>query len=398
VEQLDPPAPSPPLPEDQQDGPGEEFTTKPCDGFYRVYPHRPTVDPDKHTNVTGTNDVPTFSAPAPDRSGWFQGMTRSLAGLLPSNIYSPFANATHFWLYYYNRSSVQKSKSDLNDLIGVLKKPEVSLEDIGDFSAEKGNAALDKHEDTFSPDDGWDSQDISIPVPCPSARVPEKKAPVFDVTGLRFRRIVSVITSAFQSSSFHTMHLTPFKLFKVQPNGDSERAYSELYNSDAYYNKHVKVRDEFKSQTSLEVVLAALMIWSDSTHLATFGPASLWPIYLFFGNQSKYIRGKPTTFSAHHIAYIPSVGALQNLLYFLLTRHQFPATFSGWFQVLFGKLPKTPLLTFMKRELMQRVWRVLLGADFIHAYLHGVVIRCADGVERLVFPRIFTYSADYPEK
>ena len=50
-----------------------------------------------------------------------------------------------------------------------------------------------------------------------------------------------------------------------------------------------------------------MMVWSDSTHLAEFGNASLWPIYLFFGNQSKYSRAKPTDFAAHHIAYMPKV-------------------------------------------------------------------------------------------
>jgi hypothetical protein len=40
---------------------------------------------------------------------------------------------------------------------------------------------------------------------------------------------------------------------------------------------------------TLETVVAAVMLWSDSTHLASFGTASLWPIYLFLGNQSKYV-------------------------------------------------------------------------------------------------------------
>ena len=49
------------------------------------------------------------------------------------------------------------------------------------------------------------------------------------------------------------------------------------------------------------------MIWSDSTALAQFGTASLWPIYLYIGNQSKYTRAKPTSMSAHHLAYLPKV-------------------------------------------------------------------------------------------
>ncbi|KIK31508.1 hypothetical protein CY34DRAFT_33015, partial [Suillus luteus UH-Slu-Lm8-n1] len=35
---------------------------------------------------------------------------------------------------------------------------------------------------------------------------------------------------------------------------------------------------------------------------------------------------------------------------------------------------------------------------FLDAYRHGIVLWCPDGILRRVFPRIFTYSADYPEK
>jgi hypothetical protein len=47
---------------------------------------------------------------------------------------------------------------------------------------------------------------------------------------------------------------------------------------------------------------------------------------------------------------------------------------------------------------MHGVWNLLLDADFRNAWLNGVPIMFSDGVIRLVFPRIFTYSADYPEK
>jgi hypothetical protein len=40
----------------------------------------------------------------------------------------------------------------------------------------------------------------------------------------------------------------------------------------------------------------------------------------------------------------------------------------------------------------------MLDDQFIEAYQHGIVIHCVDGVWRRVYPRIFTYSADYPEK
>ncbi|KIJ58627.1 hypothetical protein HYDPIDRAFT_49315, partial [Hydnomerulius pinastri MD-312] len=56
------------------------------------------------------------------------------------------------------------------------------------------------------------------------------------------------------------------------------------------------------------------------------------------------------------------------------------------------------VLTHCKRELFHGVWKVLMDDEFIDAYRNGIVVKCYDGVERRVFPRIFTYSADYPEK
>ncbi|KIK31555.1 hypothetical protein CY34DRAFT_66194, partial [Suillus luteus UH-Slu-Lm8-n1] len=51
-----------------------------------------------------------------------------------------------------------------------------------------------------------------------------------------------------------------------------------------------------------------------------------------------------------------------------------------------------------RRELFHACWNILLDADFVRAYRHGIVLQCPDGILRRVFPRIFTYSADYPEK
>ena len=47
---------------------------------------------------------------------------------------------------------------------------------------------------------------------------------------------------------------------------------------------------------------------------------------------------------------------------------------------------------------MHGVWKFLLDEDFIHAYKYGMVVKCVDGIECWVYPRFFTYSADYPEK
>ena len=46
---------------------------------------------------------------------------------------------------------------------------------------------------------------------------------------------------------------------------------------------------------------------NDCTHLAQFGQAKAWPIYAYFGNQSKYTHCKPSTHSAQIVGYVPPV-------------------------------------------------------------------------------------------
>ena len=59
---------------------------------------------------------------------------------------------------------------------------------------------------------------------------------------------------------------------------------------------------------------------------------------------------------------------------------------------------KKNIITHCRRELSQAAWRHLLDAEFLHAYRYGIVIKCSDGVTRRIYPRFFTYTADYPEK
>lgn len=62
------------------------------------------------------------------------------------------------------------------------------------------------------------------------------------------------------------------------------------------------------------------------------------------------------------------------------------------------KTQKKDILAHCRRELIHAVWTHILDDDFIHAMEYGIVIKSSDGIERRVYPRIFTYSADYPEK
>ncbi|KAJ2971466.1 hypothetical protein NUW54_g12501 [Trametes sanguinea] len=89
----------------------------------------------------------------------------------------------------------------------------------------------------------------------------------------------------------------------------------------------------------------------------------------------------PSSFATHHLAYIPSL----------------PDVMQRAYEQAYGSPPTTAVLRFCKKELMQQR-TLLLDDDFVNTYVHGSVVKCADGITRRLFPHILTYSADYPEK
>lgn len=49
------------------------------------------------------------------------------------------------------------------------------------------------------------------------------------------------------------------------------------------------------------------MFASDETHLTSFGDAQIWPVYMHFGNESKYRRGKASLKLFEEVAYFQKV-------------------------------------------------------------------------------------------
>ncbi|KAF8227050.1 hypothetical protein L208DRAFT_1298623, partial [Tricholoma matsutake] len=158
--------------------------------------------------------------------------------------------------------------------------------------------------------------------------------------------------------------------------------YGKVYASEAFREMEDEVETMKPPGEALESVVVPIMAYSDSTHLAMFGTASLWLIYFFIGLTSKYIHAKPTSFSAHHLAYIPSL----------------PDWVQDTYKLVYGVAATSDMLTFLKCELIHTIWGLLLNKEFLHAYMFGIIVLCADGIQRHLFPCFFTYSADYPEK
>ena len=77
---------------------------------------------------------------------------------------------------------------------------------------------------------------------------------------------------------------------------------------------------------------------------------------------------------------------------------QLPHDFQDKYHKHYGNASSDDVYTHCKRELMHTIWKLLLDGQFADAYKNGIVIKFFDGITHRVFPRFFTYSADYPEK
>ena len=207
----------------------------------------------------------------------------------------------------------------VNDLVhNVILHPEFTPSDLEGFNAVTAIRRFEREHFSkpgpgLTVGNGWKEGSVSIRVPCTGVKQKESEAPEFVVSGILYRDVVEVITAELEDpDGFSNIHVTPYmEWWNPGPGKDPVRVYSEIYNSDAMLEADKEMRDNLGTahgpDDNLEAFVVSALLYSDSTHLASFGTASLWPIYLFLGNVSKYIRSKPSSFSAHHIAYIPTV-------------------------------------------------------------------------------------------
>jgi hypothetical protein len=287
-------------------------TTEPNDfGVYREYPTGiPSFTPDEFSGMDSLCISPTFTQSESSPSSTIRTNPRL-------NFFAPYPNVSTFRLmHWYQSISSTKSLGELNRLVNdVLLAPNFNPHHLENFSAVREADRIDSHHDDvssiFSTEDGWIETSVSIPVPIEKRhnmpRMTEATAPRFEAHGLFYRKITEVVKAALKESDALQYHLAPFREFwQASPDDPVERLYSEIYTSDVLIEAHESIQHSM-SNCELEKVVIPLMLWSDSTQLASFGTASLWPVYLFFGNLSKYVRAKPSSFSAHHIAYIPKV-------------------------------------------------------------------------------------------
>ena len=210
-----------------------------------------------------------------------------------------------------------KMAQGMDDLAELFSSGEVTAEELSGFKAVTELRHLDDFAANSPIASGpWQTGSITIKMPCPRANKPlfsiEADAPDFEIPGIRYRSLVNLIASKVQDPSISESFIcTPFTEWWCPSRGTAEPiwVYGEAYSS----NIAVRLFEEVKGipapsdQPQVENAIVLLMLGSDSTHLASFGTASLWPLYVYFGNMSKYEAGRPSEPAASHLAYLPKV-------------------------------------------------------------------------------------------
>ncbi|RXW14870.1 hypothetical protein EST38_g10985 [Candolleomyces aberdarensis] len=303
---------------------------------------------------------------------------------------SPYPNRSCYELgdWYWSDDS-GKSKESFNKLVSIVTSDHFSTEDVkaadweginrvlGSSEFEKGDSGQQWQGDGTS----WNTTPVTIQVPFNRSCKPPPEGPKpYTVEEFRYRPLLPLIVDKIKSTSGQEFfHHIPHELrWQPGPEKADVRVHCEMYQSDAFLHAYEEVQSlPAPDGCDLPRCVVGLMFASDETMLTSFGNAKLWPLYMFFANDSKYRRNKQSLKLGDHL----------------------PDDFKDFYMGHSGKdSVSQAVFTHCQRELFHEQWKALLDDEFLDAYEHGVVIECLDGVKRRFYPRILTYSADYPEK
>ncbi|TEB37734.1 hypothetical protein FA13DRAFT_1704897 [Coprinellus micaceus] len=278
-------------------------------------------------------------------SGWWRQLgSDSSLQVVAAQKEPPVNNSTFLLLqWYWDPTTATKTFADADKLVkDVILHPDFTKEDFENYlgtarETEKLNQFLNSPESLLPTSDRWMQSSLSLPLPCPGYDFTTTNPPVFKVDGLYHRKMLDVIKASLSEPSAQYLHFTGFEeYFKPPLGGRDQRIYSEIYNSNAFLRAEERVKKQAAASGSqLKASVLALQLGDKI--------------------QDAYIK------EFHHA-------------------------------------PQSALLTHLHKELFQLIWYELIDEEFVKAYNDGFKWKCADGITRLLFPRILTYSADYPEK
>ena len=281
-------------------------------GVYRVYARKPLHALPQCGNLNTSSDFRLDTAPN-------QGPPHLDMQTLP--YYHPFSNpsAAAMLAIHHLGASSTRSINHTNGMANILVglDTELSISDLSKFSAAVEHRKLDDYlsstpDSRFQHEDGWIESSVRIRLPLDKKKMPETDAAEFEIGGVFHRDIINIISSVYQSDVVKSFNHIPYKEFwKPSEDAPPERLYGEIFSSQTMLEADDDIckccLENDLDHSDLEAVSVPILLYSDSTHLASFGTASCWPVYMFFGSQSKYVRAMPTSSACHHLAYMPKV-------------------------------------------------------------------------------------------
>lgn len=217
--------------------------------------------------------------------------------------------------------------------------PEFDQRDINVQQLHRIDAAIKQTTQDEDNQRGWKTSDLYIKVPLgikptkaqakadSSARSTARRRGELDpeladdlphakilIQSIRHRDLTQMMIDVCENDDLaKSFHYHGFRETWTPPYGDPEsaqpeRLFGEMYTSDAFLEAERELLSSAPEPgCDLPRAVVSYMIWSDATHLAQFGQASAWPIYVFFGNLSKYTRACPSSGAAQYAAFIPKV-------------------------------------------------------------------------------------------
>ena len=269
-------------------------------GLFRLYTSEtpPSHDPEEHQTMQDLcDDVEEDSADT------------------VTETYGPYPNRSAFRLGdWYWTGGAQKSQASFKDLVDIVGDPDFSPDDIRCTNWDEIDRALADGPEWIDEDNDacWEKTPISILVPSQHHRGTnaDTKPQQFTVPDFFHRSLVSVVREKLSNpADVDHFHYDPYNL-KWQPGQapNPVNVYGELYTSPAFIEAHRELQSSpTEPNCTLSRHIVGLMFYSDSTHLTAFGDTKLWPLYLYFGNESKYRRCKPSCHLGNHVAYFQGV-------------------------------------------------------------------------------------------
>jgi len=286
------PIPPDPEPQHDNDGPGDQMgsenpeciiTNANSSGVFRKYLSIPSHNP---RDPDAFADVPTATAgPQPQSIG--SGLT---AAAPTGSACDPLANSENWsedLLLAWMTLGLGTTPAGMNQLVrNVIRHQDFNSPELEDFNAVTAirhfhRKNFSEPKPTLKAGDGWKEGSVKIKVPCTRTKQKEDEVPEFVVNGILYHDVVEVITAELEDpDAFDNIHTTPYEeWWYPHPGGDPIRIYSETYNSDAMLQADKEMRDNLRAADrvadDLETFIITALLYSDSTHLASFRTASL---------------------------------------------------------------------------------------------------------------------------